>query len=67
MMSNMQAFIERQPVISYYARAFAISWGGLLLLLVAPSGIPAPPNMSRGCSPSRSWRCSPDPASQASL
>lgn len=37
------ASIQRRPVLAYYAVVFAISWGGLLLL-VAPSGFPATPD-----------------------
>jgi membrane protease YdiL (CAAX protease family) len=35
----IKAFIEKHPVVTYYALVFAISWGGILIL-VAPSGIP---------------------------
>jgi membrane protease YdiL (CAAX protease family) len=34
------AFVKRHPVLAYYALTFAISWGGLLLVVGGPSGIP---------------------------
>jgi hypothetical protein len=41
-MKSIRAFVERHPVLSYYALTFAISWGGILIL-VAPRGIPGTP------------------------
>jgi uncharacterized protein len=41
-MSAIRAFAQRHPVLSYYALVFAISWGGILIL-VAPGGIPGEP------------------------
>jgi hypothetical protein len=38
----IKAFIEMHPVLTYYALVFAISWGGILML-VAPGGIPGEP------------------------
>jgi membrane protease YdiL (CAAX protease family) len=38
----IKAFIERYPVLAYYALVFAISWGGILIL-VAPGSIPGDP------------------------
>ncbi len=32
-------FIKRHPLMIYFALKFAISWGGLLIL-IGPSGIP---------------------------
>src|SRR5438046_566836 len=32
-------FITRQPVLTYYALVFAMSWGGVLIV-VGPSGFP---------------------------
>ncbi len=37
----MAAWIKRHPVLSYYILAFAISTGGILLLIGGPAGIPA--------------------------
>ena len=34
---TVEAFIRKQPVLSYYALAFAISWGAILIL-VGPGG-----------------------------
>jgi membrane protease YdiL (CAAX protease family) len=41
-MSTARAFAQRHPALSYYILVFAISWGGILLL-VAPGGIPGEP------------------------
>jgi membrane protease YdiL (CAAX protease family) len=41
-MSAVRAVARRHPVLSYYALVFAISWGGILML-VAPGGIPGEP------------------------
>ncbi len=38
-MSTIKTFIKRHPVPTYFALTFAISWGGVLILVV-PSGIP---------------------------
>jgi uncharacterized protein len=41
-MKTIRAFITRHPVLSYYAMVFAISWGGILLVVgLGPGGIPA--------------------------
>jgi uncharacterized protein len=41
-MKTIRAFIKRHPVLSYYAMVFAISWGGILLVVgLGPGGIPA--------------------------
>ena len=41
-MRAIRAFIKRHPVLSYYAMVFAISWGGILLVVgLGPGGIPA--------------------------
>jgi uncharacterized protein len=39
-MITIKAFITRYPVRSYFALAFAISWGGVLLVIGGPGGIP---------------------------
>ncbi|MGD0178058.1 MAG: type II CAAX endopeptidase family protein [Candidatus Bathyarchaeia archaeon] len=36
---SISAFIKRHPVATYYALVFAISWGGLLIV-IGPGGIP---------------------------
>ena len=40
--SKIRAFAHRRPVLTFYALVFAISWGGILIL-VAPGGIPGEP------------------------
>ena len=41
-MKTIRTFIKRHPVLSYYALVFAISWGGILLVVgLGPGGIPA--------------------------
>ena len=41
-MTTIKAFIKSHPVLSYFALVLAISWGGMLLLILAggSSGIP---------------------------
>jgi hypothetical protein len=40
-MKTIKAFIKSHPVLSFYALAFAISWGGILLVVGGPGAIPA--------------------------
>jgi uncharacterized protein len=40
-MKTIKAFIKSHPLISYFALAFAISWGGMLLIIGGPGAIPA--------------------------
>jgi membrane protease YdiL (CAAX protease family) len=41
-MRTIKAFINSHPVATFYALVFAISWGGILLVVgVGPGGIPA--------------------------
>jgi uncharacterized protein len=41
-MRAIRAFIKRHPLLIYYAMVFAISWGGILLVVgLGPGGIPA--------------------------
>jgi membrane protease YdiL (CAAX protease family) len=43
-MTTILAYIRRHPVLSYYVLAFALSWGGVLLVIIAGgSSIPATP------------------------
>jgi hypothetical protein len=39
-MTTIRAFVKRHPVPSFYALVFAIAWGGILILVGGPSGIP---------------------------
>jgi membrane protease YdiL (CAAX protease family) len=40
-MMTVKAFITKHPVSTYFALTFAISWGGVLLAIGGPGGIPA--------------------------
>lgn len=40
-MTTMRSVIARHPVLAYFALTFAISWGGILLVIGGPAGIPA--------------------------
>ena len=40
-MIPIKAFIEKHPVLTYYALVFAISWGGILMVAGGPGGISA--------------------------
>jgi hypothetical protein len=42
-MSSINAFIKKNPMLTYFALAFAISWGGILLIVGGPGGIPGTP------------------------
>jgi len=39
-MTTIKAFIRSHPLLSFYALAFAISWGGLIMVVGGPSEIP---------------------------
>jgi membrane protease YdiL (CAAX protease family) len=39
-MKTIKAFIERHPLLSYFTLTFAISWGGFLIVVGGPGGIP---------------------------
>ena len=41
-MAAIESFARRHPAFTYYVLVFAISWGGILLL-VGPGGIPGRP------------------------
>ena len=41
-MTTIKPFVKSHPLLSYYALVFAISWGGILLVVgLGPGGIPA--------------------------
>jgi uncharacterized protein len=42
-MATIKTFVKRHPVATYYAITFAISWGGMLLVIGGPGGIPGTP------------------------
>ena len=39
-MTTIRAFVKRHPLLSFYALAFAISWGGILIVVGGPGGFP---------------------------
>lgn len=39
----MRTFVTSHPVVSYYVLTFAISWGGILLVIGGPAGLPGTP------------------------
>ena len=39
-MGTIKPFIKKHPVLTYYALVFAMSWGGILLIVGGPGGIP---------------------------
>ena len=39
-MTTIKDFIKSHPLLSYYALVFAISWGGVLLVIGGPNAIP---------------------------
>jgi membrane protease YdiL (CAAX protease family) len=43
-MTAIKAYMTGHPMLSYYALAFAISWGGMLLVIGGPGAIPAKPD-----------------------
>jgi uncharacterized protein len=38
-MKTIKAFVERHPLLSFYTLAFAITWGGLIMVVGGPSEI----------------------------
>ena len=40
-MTTIKAFVKRHSVLTYFALTFAISWGGVLLVIGGPSRLPA--------------------------
>jgi membrane protease YdiL (CAAX protease family) len=39
-MKTIKALVESHPVLNYFALTFAISWGGILIVVGGPGGIP---------------------------
>ena len=39
-MKTIAAFIRRRAVLAFFVLTFAISWGGVLLVIGGPDGIP---------------------------
>jgi uncharacterized protein len=39
-MTAIMAFITRHPIVTFFALAFAISWGGILLIIGGPGAFP---------------------------
>ena len=44
-MTTIKAFVERHPLLSFYALAFAITWGGLIMVVGGPSEILGTPQL----------------------
>jgi len=44
-MTTIRAFIKRHPLLSFYALAFAITWGGLIMVVGGPSEILGTPEL----------------------
>src|SRR5918995_7319815 len=44
-MKTIKAFVERHPLLSFYALAFAITWGGLIMVVSGPSEILGTPEL----------------------
>ena len=44
-MTAIKAFVERHPLLSFYALAFAITWGGLIMVVGGPSEILGTPQL----------------------
>src|SRR5215208_5823527 len=44
-MTTIRAFIKRHPLLSFYALAFAIIWGGLIMVVGGPSEILGTPEL----------------------
>ena len=45
-MTTITAFIKRHPLLTYYPLTFAISWGGMLLVIGGPKGLPGTPEQA---------------------
>ena len=52
-MTTIKAFVKRHPVLTYFALAFAISWGGVLLILGRTWRDPGHPGAIRDAAPVR--------------
>ena len=44
-MTTIKAFIKSHPLLSFYALAFAITWGGLIMVVGGPSKILGSPDL----------------------
>jgi len=49
-MTTIKAFIKKHPVLTYFALTFAISWGGILMV-IGPGGILGTKEVSEGLMP----------------
>jgi membrane protease YdiL (CAAX protease family) len=45
-MTTITALIRRHPLPAYYTLTFAISWGGMLMVIGGPGGLPGTPEQA---------------------
>ena len=45
-MTTITALIKRHPLPAYYTLTFAISWGGMLMVIGGPGGLPGTPEQA---------------------
>ena len=50
-MNTIKAFIKSHPLLSYFVLTFALSWGGILLVVGGPGGFPATKEQSEMLGP----------------
>ena len=44
--STIETFIKRHPLVTFYTLTFSISWGGMLLAIGGPGGLPGTPEQA---------------------
>ena len=48
LMTTIRAFVKSHPLLSFYALAFAITWGGLIIVVGGPSEVLGSPGAIQG-------------------